>query len=147
MRKLLLATAVVAAGLGVGIAQVQAQSSDPVAVRKTVMRLHAAALAGMNTAVAAKAEPKAFAFGATGLTQSAALLVSLFPAGSTANSRAQPAVWSDAAGFAKAAADLGAAAEQVRVAAAANDAAAFATAVKATSDACTACHRTFQVPR
>lgn len=144
MKKLLLAAALVAAGVSLTVSQTQAQASDPVAVRKAVMRLHAASLAGMNAAVAAKSEPKAFAYGATGLVQSSAILVSLFPSGSTANSRAQPAVWSDAAGFAKAAADFGAAAEQVRVAATANDATAFATAVKAVSDACTACHRTFQ---
>lgn len=142
MRKFLFGAALAVIGLGCVGAQApaQAQASDPVAVRKAMMRLQAGTFAGMNAAVQAKADPKGLAFGITGLTASAAQLVALFPAGSTANSRAAPAIWSDAAGFAKQAADLGANAEKARVAAAAGDQAAFATAVKAIEDTCTACH-------
>lgn len=144
MRKIILAAAAMLGLVGVGMAQAQAPTGDAVGIRKAVMRLHGGTLAGLNAVVQAKADPKGFVNAAAALNASSAQLVGLFPAGSTANSRALPVIWSDAAGFAKAATEFGAAAEQVRVAAAAGDATAFAAAVKVVSDNCTSCHQTFR---
>lgn len=144
MRKTILVAAIALGTVGFGAAQAQAPTPDPVALRKAVMRLHGGTLAGLNAVVASKAAPKGAANAAAALIASAAQLQGLFPPGSTANSRALPEIWSNNAGFAKAVADFGAAAEQARVAAAASDQAGFETAVKTIGDNCNSCHRTFR---
>lgn len=144
MRKIIIASVLALACAGGGFAQAQAPTGDSVAIRKAIMRLHSAALAGMNAAVQNKLDPKGFVNAAGALVASSAQLPGVFPLGSTANSRALPEIWNNAAGFAKAVADFGAAAEQARMVAAAGDVAAFGTAVKAISDTCTSCHQAFR---
>ncbi|MFH5924621.1 c-type cytochrome [Roseomonas xinghualingensis] len=72
-------------------------------------------------------------------------LPALFPSGSDGNgSRARPAVWSDRAGFERAATNAVAAAEALRVSAGSGDAAATSQAVRAMGGACSACHRSYR---
>lgn len=144
MKKILLASALALSCVGFGVAQAQAPTGDSVAIRKAMMRMQGGVLAGLNATAQSKADPKGFANAAGALSASAAQLVGMFPPGSTANSRALPVIWSDAAGFAKAATEFGAAAELALVAAAASDATAFAAAVKVIGDNCNSCHQTFR---
>ena len=131
MKKLLLATAVVAAGLSLGVAQAQAPVRDAVAVRQVAMGLSGGTAAALRAGVEAKTEAKNFAGAGNAISNFGKVLPGLFPQGSGANTKALPAVWTDWAGFEKAAA-------------AANDSAKLADAVKAVGDACVACHRQFR---
>ena len=144
MKKLLLATAVVAAGLSLGVAQAQAPVRDAVAVRQVAMGLSGGTAAALRAGVEAKTEAKNFAGAGNAISNFGKVLPGLFPQGSGANTKALPAVWTDWAGFEKAAADLTAAGDLVKAAAAANDSAKLADAVKAVGDACVACHRQFR---
>jgi len=72
-------------------------------------------------------------------------LPTLFPEGSvTAASEARPEVWSERAGFLAAAARFRTAVEALAAPAAANDRAAFAGALTAANDACSACHDSYR---
>jgi cytochrome c556 len=80
------------------------------------------------------------------LVDGAAKLPGMFPAGSQTTtgptpSLAQPAVWSDSAGFAAAAAKFGA---DAKAAQAATDTASFAAAWQTASADCNACHMTYR---
>lgn len=144
MRKLLLAAAFVATGLWFGVARADVPAGDAVAIRQTSMGLAGGTAAALRAGVEAKAEAKNFAGAGNAIVNFGKVLPSLFPQGSGANTKAQPAVWTDWAAFQKAAADLSAAGELVRAAAAANDSAKLADAVKAVGDSCGGCHRTFR---
>lgn len=68
-----------------------------------------------------------------------------FPAGTdSGNTRALPAIWQNRAGFVEAHAALGPRLADLRGAAEAGNAAAFAAAVQATGGACGNCHRQFR---
>jgi cytochrome c556 len=69
-----------------------------------------------------------------------------FPKGSDQgnNTKALPAVWTDMAGFRKAANDMADASDKLAELAKAGDAAAVADQVKVVGDTCAACHRTFR---
>lgn len=70
----------------------------------------------------------------------------VFPAGSDlgAPTKALPAIWSDRAGFEKAAAHFVEAAEKLSVLAKAGDADGFNAQWKATGESCGACHKSFR---
>ncbi len=69
---------------------------------------------------------------------------SLFPKGSDQghNTKALPTIWSDMAGFEKAANDTADAADKMAQLAKAGDADGYAAEIKVLGDTCTACHRT-----
>lgn len=80
------------------------------------------------------------------LVDGAAKIPGLFPAGSNTGattSYALPAIWSDSAGFAAAAAKLG---TDANAAMAATDATSFATAYRVVQGDCNACHMTYRAP-
>jgi len=133
------------AGAGLlGVAQAQApapaQPVDVVAIRQATMALMHGAWRAITAGVQAKAEPKLFIQATRGIAGGAKVFPTLFPAGSGTGRLGFPAIYEDRAGFDKAAAALLAAADQANKAAVANDPEAFATAVKAVSEACGGCH-------
>ncbi|WP_028794264.1 c-type cytochrome [Thalassobaculum salexigens] len=73
---------------------------------------------------------------------------SRFPEGSgTGDTRALPAIWSDWAGFEKAAADHLAAVQKLEAVAEAGDAAALGEQLKATGATCGACHKAYRAEK
>lgn len=117
-----------------------------VAVRKSVMDLQQGVVGAMKAAVDAKADVKPLAPGAKGLVASSHVIPALFPAGTekVGNTKAKPEIWSDPAGFAKAASGLDAEAQKLVAFAEANDKDGFATQFAAVGKACGACHRQFK---
>jgi cytochrome c556 len=106
-----------------------------------------ASVADMKRAVEAKVtEVKPFKNNADAIVHWARAVPSLFPPGTEKghNTKALPTVWSDRAGFEKAAASLATAGEALSKAAADNDAAAFAVAFQNTGKACGGCHHDFR---
>ena len=137
----LAALACCAAGVAIARADI-----DVIAVRQAGMSLQGAAFNALNRAVAANVEVKNFAGAGTAMSLWAKQIPSVFPAGTDKgeDTKALPAVWSDSAGFAKAAAALGTAADKLAVAIKANDKDAFAATFKEVGDACSACHKAYR---
>lgn len=71
----------------------------------------------------------------------------LFPAGSQANSRTRPELWTNRAAFTAVAADFSTAADRLLVAARAGDKAAMNTAIQEVGNGCNACHYQFRMAR
>ncbi|MBO0711297.1 MAG: cytochrome c [Acetobacteraceae bacterium] len=121
-------------------------AEQTIALRQAGQHLVGASFADMKRAVDAKVTDvkpfKANAEAIDGWFQDFPLL---FPSGTETggNTKALPSVWSNRAGFDKAAADLRQATQNLARAAGANDPAAFATAFQETGKACGACHRAF----
>lgn len=160
MRVIILAGALLAAGFAglvpaglapIGPAHAQGMVQVPadaiIAGRQAAYSLMGANYGDMKRAVDAKVtEVKPFKNNADAIAKWAKAVPGMFPAGTEQgnNTKALPVVWSDRAGFEKAAADLRSAAEELSKAADANDPAAFATAFADTGKACGACHRTYR---
>jgi len=93
---------------------------------------------------------KMIAAQATIIRDTSAGVVSWFPAGSgpsaSVKSDAKPEVWSDAAGFAKAAQKLQTESAKLVTVANAGDADAIRAQVRATGGTCKGCHDTYRVP-
>jgi cytochrome c556 len=123
-----------------------AQGADPIETRQAGQDLLAGDFAGIRAVVAAKGDVKTLEGPAKAMARWIRQFPTQFPKGSEEghNTKALPAIWSDMAGFKKAADDMADAADKLAVAAKANDAEAVATQVKAVGDACGACHRTFR---
>ena len=102
--------------------------------------------AGIRATLAAKGDVTKVAETATAMARWARNLPTLFPAGTETlhNTKALPTVWSDHAGFVKAANDLADAADKLGAMAKAGDAAGMADQVKVVGAACGACHRTYR---
>ena len=125
--------------------EVELAPSTLIAIRQAGYDLQFANLGDLKRAVESRtAEVKPFKPNAEAIVAWSKVIPALFPKGTGQNTKALPAVWSDRAGFEKAAATLTAAAEGLVKAADANDPAAFATAFKATADACGGCHRPYR---
>ena len=146
MRKAVLA--MVLAGLFGAAAQadeVELAPSTLVAIRQAGYDLQFANMGDMKRAVeAGVTEVKPFKPNAEAILAWSKVIPALFPKGTDKNTKALPAIWSDRAGFEKAAATLSAAAESLVKAADANDPGAFVAAFKATADACGGCHRPYR---
>lgn len=145
MRKFFFATAVAASGLLTGMANAQT-GPNLIETRQTVMSLQGGTYAGIRAVVATKGDLKTLEGPAKSLARSAAILPSLFPQGTAAgnNTKALPEIWSDNAGFQKAAATFGEASSMLARAAAAGDAAGVDAAIKAIGDGCHSCHRAYR---
>ncbi len=117
-----------------------------VAVRKAVMDLQGGVMGAMKAAVDSKADVKPFVPGAKGLVASSHVIPMLFPAGTekVGNTKAKPEIWSDQAGFTKAAAELTDTAQKLVQLADANDKDGFAAQFAVVGKACGSCHRTFR---
>lgn len=117
-----------------------------VAARQSALMLSAATFGSMKTAAAdSDPEIKRATFAARALARWSRTLTSMFPAGTDLpSSRARPEVWSDRAGFEKAAADYAAATGKLADLAAANDKPGFAAQLNEVGAACQACHSKYR---
>ena len=130
-----------AAGLFSGAgAQTSTDSSGIIAGRQAAFDMSAQLFGGLR-AVAPDADVKPVAGRAKALGAWARALPGLFPVGSdVGKTTAGPAIWTDRAGFEKAAANYADAVDKLTMAADANDKAAYAAALPAVGAACGACH-------
>lgn len=140
-RKLALAVlAVVLAGAA------HAAGPDPIETRQAGQDLMLGDFSGIRAVVAAKGDVKTLEKPAAALARWIRQFPSQFPPGTETghDTKALPAVWSDPAGFRKAADDFVAAADKLTELAKAGDADGVAAQVKVVGDACGACHRTYR---
>jgi cytochrome c556 len=123
-----------------------AAGPDPIETRQAGQDLMAADYAGIRAVVAAKGDVKTLQKPAEALARWIKQFPSHFPPGSDTghNTKALPAVWSDPAGFHKAADNFVAAADKLAELAKAGDADAVGPQVKLVGEACGACHRTYR---
>jgi cytochrome c556 len=128
---------------GVAIARAEI---DTIAVRKAGMDLQSSAIGAVDLAVKAGVAVKSFAGAGSATAAWAKQIPTLFPPGTDKgeDTKALPEIWSDSTGFAKAAANLGTAADKLTAAAKADDKEAFAAALKDVGGACGACHKTYR---
>jgi cytochrome c556 len=155
MRKRVLGGMVLALGLG-GLAAmgglahaadtVTAKPDDVIASRQAGFDLVQGVLSAMKDSVVSSESVKPLSDGAKGLVSWGQVIPLQFPAGTETGhkTKAKPDIWSDNAGFQKAAANFVAAAQKLQTLADADDKAGFAEQFKATGAACGACHRTFR---
>ena len=124
----------------------RADGPNLIEVRQAGMNLVSADFAGIRAVIAAKGDVKTLENPAKAMQRWSALSPSLFPKGTETggNTKAMPEVWSDAAGFAKAAAGMSEAVGVMMAAAKAGDADAAAAAVKGIGDSCLNCHKTYR---
>ncbi len=159
MNKILLAAAILGstalgmAGLTgvVGAARAQASGvtvppANLIVGRQAGMGMQGGLLAAMKAGLASGADLKQFKDPADALAAWGKAIPGLFVPGTESgnNTKARPAVFSDQAGFAKAAGNLTDTASKLSAAAAANDKAAFTTAFQQVGQSCGACHRTYR---
>ena len=123
-----------------------AGAADFILIRQAGQSLLSAAFGGLKTAIDAKVDVKTLAGRADAMVKWGKVFPLEFPAGSeTGNStKALPTIWSDRAGFDKAAANFVEAAEKLSVLAKAGDADGFAAQWKVTGDTCGACHKDYK---
>jgi cytochrome c556 len=123
-----------------------AAGPDVIATRQAGQDLMAGDYAGIRAVVAQKGDVKSLEKPALAMVNWMKVFPALFPPGSDTghNTKALPAVWSDSAGFQKAADDFIAAADKLTDLAKAGDAAGVASQVKLVGDACSACHKNYR---
>jgi cytochrome c556 len=142
MRREFLLAAVLALGAA-GAAQ--AQEFNIIETRQAGQDLLSGDFSGIRAVVAAKGDVTKLEDPAKAMVRWMKQFPSTFPAGSDKGpTKALPAVWSDPAGFHKAADNFIAAAEKLMQLAKSGDAEAVAAQVKEVGDACSACHRTYR---
>jgi cytochrome c556 len=139
-------------GSAAALAQAPSVSVTPneiIDARQAGMSLQGAVAASMKPVAQAKGNPAAFKDGANAIVLWAKAIPGMFPPGTEKgeNTEALPAVWSDQAGFTKAAARLGTAATSLSEAAAKGDATAFAAAYQEVGESCGGCHRTYRAKK
>lgn len=117
-----------------------------IAARQAGFAFMAGNFEAMKNTIKAGGAPRQYADTAAEMVEWGELIPALFPAGTETghDTKALPAVFSDADGFAKRAADFTAAAKALKAASEANDAKAFAAAFKQTGQACGACHKAYR---
>lgn len=120
--------------------------ADIILIRQAAYALNGGTFAGLKAAVEAKSDVKPLAARADALAKWGRAIPLAFPAGSdTGNpTKALPAIWSDRAGFEKAAANFTEAAEKLSILAKAGDTDGFAAQWKVTGDTCSACHKEYR---
>ena len=148
MRNVLVLAAAAALAASVpGYAQQVTLTPDQViAARQAGMDLTSGNVAAMKAANEAKADVKPLTGSAKALASWGRAYPALFPDGTQTghNTKAKPEIWSDRAGFEKAAADFVAAADKLAQLADANDKAGFATQYTAVTQTCGGCHRNYR---
>ena len=121
-------------------------AAEVVKARQAGMAMTAGITAAMKAGIAADVDPKIFAEAAEGLVWWAKAYPGLFPDGtqSVADTKAKAEIWSDRAGFEKAAAAFVTASTALEAAAKSGDKAAFKTAFAAEGQSCGGCHRNYK---
>ncbi|QTI80216.1 cytochrome c [Roseomonas marmotae] len=131
-------------GLGtMGLPPALAQE-DVVAQRKQLMKNIGSHMEAIKAVVDASGPSGSIAPRAEEIHRSFANLPALFPPGTTENTKARPEVWSERAGFERAAANASQAAATLASTAASGDGAATASAFREMGGACGACHRNYR---
>jgi cytochrome c556 len=140
-RKILLAGV-----LGLAMAStVQAQEFNIIETRQAGQDLLSGDFAGIRAVVAAKGDVTKLEDPAKAMVRWMKQFPTTFPAGSDKGpTKALPPVWSDPAGFHKAADNFVEAADKLAQLVKAADVEAVAAQVKVVGDACAACHRTYR---
>lgn len=143
MKQWVLAAGIAALSLGaVSVGAVWAQ--DVVAQREADMKRMGSHLQAIKAVVDASGPVAPVAERAADMRDYFARMTGQFPAGSADGSKALPAVWSDNAGFERAASNAAAAAGKLASAASANDSSAVAAAFREVAASCGACHRGYR---
>jgi len=139
---------VLAAGVLTAAAATRRDDADQlIAARQAGFKLQGAVFGGMKAVIDAKGDVKTQAFAASAVAGWARALPGLFPAGSDGGTtKALPTIWSDRAGFEKAAATLGTEAGKLADLAKAGDQPGFAAQWVVVRNACSACHDKYRVP-
>ena len=149
-RFVLLATAALVLGAsGLALAQgagATLKPADIIAARQAGFDLQGGVTAAMKTVVDGGLDVKGLAAGAKGIAAWGKLIPAMFPDGTQTggNTKAKPEIWTDRAGFEKAAAALVAAAEKAAQLADANDKDGFKAQYAALGQACGGCHRPYR---
>ncbi|MFZ6761547.1 c-type cytochrome [Pseudoroseomonas sp. WGS1072] len=160
LKPLLLAGALAAAGplttaallptltgpwIGAAQAQGAVSAGDAIAERKAGLKRMAAHMEAIKGIVDGGGAVAPVAERAQDMTRFFEGFPALFPPGSDqGETRARPEVWSDRAGFEKAAANMVLATRKLGEAAGSGDAAAVAAAFRETGGTCGACHRSYR---
>jgi cytochrome c556 len=150
-----LAGAFALGAIGLATAQAQSGSADHmagkiVAARQASLAMSAVTFGAMKHASDAGAEAKTQGFSANALARWAKVLPTMFPAGTGADNadgaktRALPTIWSDQAGFAKAAGDYADATAKLLDLAKAGDTPGFKAQLDVVDKTCDACHETYR---
>jgi cytochrome c556 len=141
-KKLALLTVVLLAAGGVA----QAEGLDPIAVRQAGQDLVLGTFTGIRAVVDAKGDIKKLDTPAKALQRWALVFPTLFPKGTETghDTKALPAVWSDSAGFQKAAMTFSEAAGKLAEISKTGDLDAVAAQVKVVGNACGACHHDYR---
>lgn len=153
MRRVFLAAAVAAMGVWAGTARadgpVSLSPDTVIAGRQAGFDLMQGVAGAMKAAVDDGQPVKPLTPGAKAMAAWAAAIPAQFPPGTQTghDTRAKPEIWSDPAGFAKAASVAQAAAEKLATLADADDQAGFAAQFDAVGKTCGACHRGYRVRR
>lgn len=123
------------------------QPDTIIAARQAAFALMGGDFGAMKATIAAGGDVKPLSDGAKAMSLWARTIPDLFPPGTEKghDTQALPAVWSDAAGFRKAAQAFGVEAGKLAQAAESGDKASFAAQFKETGKACGECHRTYRV--
>ncbi|WP_158537231.1 c-type cytochrome [Humitalea rosea] len=129
-------------GAGGGAAWAQA---DVIAARKASMKRMSEQLEVMKPVMEARGDVSALATRVADIAEILASVPSRFPTGSdSGDTKARPTIWSDRAGFEKAAETTLAAAQTLRTAVQSGDASASAAAFQALGGSCVGCHRGYR---
>jgi cytochrome c556 len=134
------------AGLTTAGHSVDVKPDDIIAGRQAAYDLMGAATGAMKAGVDSGGSVKSMAELAKSVESWGKAIPGMFPAGTETghNTKAKPEIWSDRAGFEKAAANLSTAAEKLATLASADDKAGFATQFRELGSTCGACHRTYR---
>jgi cytochrome c556 len=149
MRAVVMGGVALALGL-IGLARaadtIMVKPDDIIAARQAGFDLQGGVLAAMKATVDSGGAVKPLTDGAKGLSSWGHVIPSMFPDGTQTgrNTKAKAEIWSDRAGFEKAAANFYTAADKLVTFAEADDKAGFATQFKETGAACGACHRAYR---
>ncbi|MBS0297994.1 MAG: cytochrome c [Proteobacteria bacterium] len=149
-RYLLIAAACVLGAAGLAQAQSAGAPSaaDTVKLRQTAFALSASDFGAMRHLADGPGEVKDLAFNANALRRWAHVLPTAFPAGTGPEAgvptRAKTEVWSDRAGFEKAAAAYATEADKLFELAKANDKAGFTAQLKVVDETCDSCHKVYR---
>jgi cytochrome c556 len=152
MSKLLLCVALLGLGgiYGAGAAVPPGMTAEElIATRQADMALQTSLLESIMMAIGTDADILSLKDAAEAIAALGTAIPQLFPEGTERghNTRARPVVWSDRAGFERAAANLAEAARRMANAAATDNRIEFAKANLATVAACSACHMAYRGAR
>ncbi|MCA0301063.1 MAG: cytochrome c [Proteobacteria bacterium] len=134
----------VAAGAMVGGATIAMAQANVVKERQENRKQAGAAMRAIKGIIDAKGPTAGAVAEAAKLKTLEAAFIKMFPAGSTQDSKALPAVWTDWAGFQAASKASDAAYDKLAAAAGSGDQAALAAAFADTGKTCGACHDKFR---